>query len=482
MSLRPALRLPKAFGLCVILTSAFLVAARSRTGEVEAATKPNKPWTLFPTRTLEDLPFVASAGLDSSLSKYGGQNGRKEKATGFFYTKKINGRWWFVDPEGELFLNKGVASVTPLRPSGAQSAFRLKFGDAHRWAETTSSMLGEYGFNGVGAWSDIDSLRSTEHPVVYTRILSFMSGYGHKRGGTYSLPGHTGYPGDCIFVFDPGFEKYCDQVASTLAVRKNDPWLLGYFSDNELPFSREDLRNYLKLPVSDHGHQAAMDWLREQHGPKADEQDITPVDEQLFLSFVVDRYFGTVSRAIRKYDPNHLFLGSRFYGSDLSHPETFNAAGRYADVISVNYYGAWSPAPEKLSMWERKSGRPILITEWYAKGMDSHMPNTGGAGWVVKTQADRGKFYQNFALGLIESKVCVGWHWFKYADNDPDDTQTDPSNRDSNKGILNNRYEPYTPLLEAMKQLNLRTYSLVNYFDAQTTRQAASLTAGDKGD
>ncbi len=97
--------------------------------------------------------------------------------------------------------------------------------------------------------------------------------------------------------------------------------------------------------------------------------------------------------------------------------------------------------------------------------MDSGMSNTGGAGWVVKTQRDRGLFYENFTLGLLESKVCVGWDWFKYMDNDPSDTKADPSNRDSNKGILNNRYEPYDPLLEAMKRINERTFSLVDYFD-----------------
>ncbi|MDP3209629.1 MAG: hypothetical protein Q8M65_10805, partial [Rhodoglobus sp.] len=86
-----------------------------------------------------------------------------------------------------------------------------------------------------------------------------------------------------------------------------------------------------------------------------------------------------------------------------------------------------------------------LITEWYAKGMDSGMANTSGAGWTVKTQADRGRFYENFTLGLLEARGCVGWHWFKYGDNDPTDTKADPSNTDSNKGIVTNRYAPSTP-------------------------------------
>ena len=74
-------------------------------------------------------------------------------------------------------------------------------------------------------------------------------------------------------------------------------------------------------------------------------------------------------------------------------------------------------------------------------------------------------FYQNFTLGLLESKTCVGWHWFQYMDNDPANNKTDPSNRDSNKGLYNVDYEPYTPLLEQMKSLNQQIYALIDYFD-----------------
>jgi hypothetical protein len=86
----------------------------------------------------------------------------------------------------------------------------------------------------------------------------------------------------------------------------------------------------------------------------------------------------------------------------------------------MNYYDHWNPQKEHLSQWHEWSGKPCLITEFYVKGMDSGMANASGAGWVVKTQADRGAFYQNFALALLESGTCLGWHWFKYMDNDPE--------------------------------------------------------------
>ena len=45
------------------------------------------------------------------------------------------------------------------------------------------------------------------------------------------------------------------------------------------------------------------------------------------------------------------------------------------------------------------------------------------------------------------------------------DLKTDPSNRDSNKGIVTVAYEPYTPLLDAMRALNAEAYRLTAYFD-----------------
>jgi hypothetical protein len=285
-----------------------------------------------------------------------------------------------------------------------------------------------------------------------------------------------------MFVFDPGFEKSCEDLAKQIESLRNDPNLLGYFSDNELPFSREALKNYLSLPDQDPGHIAAATWVRSKHGAKVDVKHITEKDQEAFLEFLADRYFRIVSSSLKKHDPHHMFLGCRFYSADYNHPEVFRAAGKYVDVVSVNYYHAWTPDAAKLESWEREAGKPILITEWYAKALDSGLANMGGAGWVVKTQSDRGRYYQNFGIGLLESKVCVGWHWFKYTDNDPDDRLTDPSNRDSNKGILNNRYDPYQPLLDAMKQLNLRAYSLINYFDGGKSQQLGVLKAGDKGD
>lgn len=432
---------------------------------LEAKGKSEKAWKERSVRTLADLRAMRE---DTDLDEYGGSKLLRGRATGFFHTEKVKDRWWLVDPAGGLFLSKGVNSVNLGRTKDAKQAMKTTFGDETGWALATTALLCDNGFNCTGAWSDNARLATSQQRIPQTKLWSFMSAYGKKRGGTHMQAGHTGYTNDAIFVFDPGFETFCDEYAKQLIEVKDDPWLIGHFSDNELPLKRSMIDGYLMLPQDEPGYRAAWEWLRKRHGEAATIQSVSDEDRADFLALVAERYFRIVSTAIRKHDPNHLFLGARFHGSVYNFPELFKACGPYVDVVSVNYYSAWTPDPAKLSMWARESGKPVIITEWYAKGADSGMGNTGGAGWLVRTQQDRGTFYQHFTLGLLESRDCVGWHWFRYADNDPNDKSVDPSNRDSNKGIVTAKYVPWQPLLDAMKSLNNRAYGLVNHFDHPT--------------
>ena len=38
------------------------------------------------------------------LDRFGGWTGVTSKATGFFRVEKIDGRWWFIDPDGNAFI------------------------------------------------------------------------------------------------------------------------------------------------------------------------------------------------------------------------------------------------------------------------------------------------------------------------------------------------------------------------------------------
>jgi hypothetical protein len=288
-----------------------------------------------------------------------------------------------------------------------------------------------------------------------------MASYGKTKGAKMGT-GNMSYPGDCPPIFDPEFSEFCKKECQKLIKDKNDPWLLGYFTDNEMPWKLNLLDKFLKLSDTDNGRKAAEAWLVKN---KVNKEKITDDNRHAFLEYAADTYFKITTTAIRAADPNHMILGARYHSAAYNLPPVLTAAGRYCDIISINYYGAWTPNKTLMDMWMKNAQKPFIITEWYAKAEDSGMANTGGAGWLVHTQKDRGLYYQNFTISLLKHPGCVGWHWFKYADNDPDAKGVDPSNLDSNKGIVTARYVTYPPLLEAMRELNQRTYGLIEVMD-----------------
>ncbi|MBS1208660.1 MAG: hypothetical protein H6R19_1058 [Proteobacteria bacterium] len=390
-----------------------------------------------------------------------------QAATGFFQVRKLGKRWWLIDPAGQPFIHAAVADTRPAPSPAAKAAFAQQWPSTEDWATQTASWLRDQGFNGVGAWSDTGALGRASLRVPQTRIVNFMSDYAKSLGRTHVVPGHTGYLNDAIPVFDPGFAAFATQYAQRLVREADNPAIIGWFSDNEMPLEERTLENFLKLPESDPNGLAVRHWLAErQKRPVPERSAITQADRQAWVGYVYETYARIVSSAIREADPHHLYLGSRFHGGELRNPQVFAAAGKYLDVISINYYRTWTPDPTLMRNWAEWSGRPVLITEWYAKGEDSGLANTTGAGWVVPTQTARGQFYQHFALGLLESGVVVGWHWFKYLDNDPEDPNAEPSNRDANKGLLDIRYRPYAPLVGAARDFNLRKYALAHALDS----------------
>ena len=441
-----------------------------RTVTVAVKNNPAAPWVDYPTRTLDLLDGFKPATEAARLDQYGGWTGHQEKSTGFFYPKKTGTRWWLVDPDGNLFLHVGVVAVAPGTSKTIKENFAKTFSSKEDWAEAATALLHDHGFNGTGAWSDTQRLRNAKKPVAYTVIRNFAAEFAKSKGLARASVGHSGFLNDSIPVFNEDFPAFCEKSALALADTKDDPWLLGHFSDNEL--LPPVLDNYLKFdpndPVQAPNYRAAVAWLAARKGKaEVSAKDITTQDRAEFMGYVFETYFRIASGAIRRSDPNHLYLGSRLHSREKENPYVLKAAGKYCDVIAINYYRVWGPDLDEMRDWTEWSGRPVIITEWYAKGDDVGFPNTTGAGWIVKTQRDRGLYYQHYVLGCIEAGNCVGWHWFKYLDNDVNDTHADPSNRDSNKGIVKVDYAPYTEVMELMRQVNREVYPLTGFFDTK---------------
>lgn len=428
-------------------------------------------WKNYPVNTVESLGY--SITEPDFTNRYGSSALAPHfKASGFFRVSQHKDRWYMIDPDGYLHIDAAVVGVRQGKGETNKKALIKKYGNTLTWINSTIHELVSFGFNGAGCWSEETSIQefnrhNTQTVFTYCPILNLMAGYGRELKITRQLAGNTGYPNQCIPVFGPGFREYCKrQIPLKIESYKQDPAVIGYFSDNELPFGKHNLEGYLDLPESDPGHQAAKEWLRKQGVSR---EAITDELRDKFAGYVAHTYYQIVSDLLKLYDPNHMYLGSRLHGSAKFIKEIFEAAGRFCDIISINYYGFWKVRRSDMQNWVQWTNTPFMITEFYTKGEDSGLANTSGAGWTVHTQRDRGIHYENFILGLLSCKNCVGWSWFKYQDNDPTARGVDPSNIDSNKGCYDNIYNPYKDLTKRMQLINRIRYKVIELFDQTTT-------------
>ncbi|MGH9666538.1 MAG: beta-agarase [Bryobacteraceae bacterium] len=368
---------------------------------------------------------------------HGGWLKLKGTKTGFFHTQEIGGRWWLVTPDGNAFFSKGVDNVSYAPESDSSPKPPA---DPVAWAKSAARQLRDWNFNTVGAWSARE-LYSTG--IAYAPVINIAASVGRD----------VWLQGRVIDYFSSAFHDAASRIANKMcAPHAGDPWLLGYFTDNELRWgpdwrSRESLLEaYLKMAPESAGFRRASAFLKARnHRPES----LTAGDKDDFLELVAAEYGRVTTEAIRRSDTNHLVLGCRFalYPGDA----VMRGAGRYFDVISFHSYSAAAPV-EKLRQITRLVGRPVMITEFSFKAMDSGLPNTKGAARPVATQEDRANGFTSYVEALAALPNCIGYHWFEYRDEPKEGRRLDGEN--SNYGLVKIDFTPWHILTMRMKQVN----------------------------
>ena len=455
-------------------------------------------YTMYPTRLVSDLEGYEEKVYD--VDAYGGAlGGERQEATGYYYTKKIGDRWWIVDPAGNLCHIHGTTHLkyayTNTSVVETEAAMRV-FGSLEKWAiAATRWVVDDLGIN--AAYVVSPQIHSVEQPIPVMSDMGGVQGYATAKGGVLDNNGGFAlFVGGAMPVFDPDFVTHVDGKAKAAAeTNKDRNYIFGYFSDNEINVSDTMLTSYLTLdytnPLCVYSYVCAWTWycnITGETSPRV--EDIAKHSERLgvdlfdlFKGFVYDRYYCVCKTTLEKYDPNRLYMGNRQLvskGGD-KWEWVMRVTGYWCDIMTINYYSEWEipstregigrPSLEQLGKW---LGIPFIVTEFYAKGNDALNPlgqpvdNHGGAGWIVETQTDRGYFYQNFTLKLLQCKECVGWMQFQFIDNDPTDTQASAgATQNSNKGMVNwnHDYEVYRDYTDQIALINKNVYSLIEYFD-----------------
>ena len=454
---------------------------------------------------------------------YGGRLDVHLQKTGWFHAQKQGGRWWLVTPDGHGFFSLGVNAVADdqgrsyvqgresmfrgLPPdSGAWAAFwgtgddrnperRASAGlaDNHgcwfdfyaanlyridgpgwlaAWRTRTLQRLKAWGFNTIGNWSD--PALGTMHRLPYTRSIDIV---GHFAGVS------TGYDywGGMPDPFDPRFAQAARRAAAKAARDvRDDPWLLGYFADNELAWAGVGPQGRWALAVGtlrgdahSPAKQAFVAALKKEYGtPRklaaawgialdgwpaleaggfrapapSEAHPAVATDYSAWLRRYADAYFRTVKQAIGQYDPHHLFLGSRFA---VNTPEAVAACAKYCDVVSFNVY-ADLPQHGFDAAAMRALDKPVLISE-FTFASDDRGP-FGKSVMPVWNEAQRGQGYARFVQAAAGDPDIVGAHWFEYVDEPVAGRGLDGEN--SHFGLVGVTDLPFAGFVQAVRQAN----------------------------
>ena len=362
------------------------------------------------------------SGADFGYDELGGYAATQAKATGFFRVEQINGVWWFVNPQGHLFLST-----------------------------SSNGLPGGFGGGGGGRGGAANATATPAQLAANTRTLKRLDSWGMNTGGPGrpnivflrwpQTPATTflGVPD----VYAEDFGKNIDQAASTQCTpRKDDPLIIGYFIGNEPPWGdRETEVVDLILAGPDTATKARLKaFLADGDNAKRRKQ---------FVVTAFERYLDLVCTSVRKYDPNHLILGIRFGGKPAD--EVLRLA-KVFDVCSINVYEY--EATKQLERSHRLSGRPILIGEFHIG-----VPENGlGSGLVqAKDQTERGIAYRYFVEQGLSLPYALGAHWFTWRD-EPVLGRNDGENY--NIGFVDSTDRPYPELVEAAKTTHKRLYDV----------------------
>ncbi|HUO57700.1 MAG TPA: beta-galactosidase [bacterium] len=398
----------------------------------------------------------------------------------FFTVTLKNNKAWFLSPSGKQFLSMGVNAIGD-QSYRAPNAFyynpvKNQFsGDKAAWVKSALARLKKWGFNTIGSWSDEDLL-------------------GKKVPYTYMLYIARGNPWERVLdsVFSPEFEALVKENAKKAAKYKDDPDLIGYFLDNEMPWwgeygwkaegQKSLLEKYAAGAIENPNKQVLKKFFEDRYDNDIDRMDdawalhlssfdelLDPVtltvrtkkqkaDASAWAGVVADRYFAVTTKALKEVDPNHLILGVRFAGENPW--EVVQACGKYCDMVSVNIYAKSGTADQVLlDNFYAKARKPILITEYSYSSMENQSgdPNTHGADVTVPTQKDRVEHLDRFARQLLALPYIVGLHWFEWSDESPKGRF---DGEDQDYGLVDIQDKEYRLLTQKHAELNLAASSL----------------------
>ncbi|MEO1527483.1 MAG: hypothetical protein AAFX06_18805 [Planctomycetota bacterium] len=354
----------------------------------------------------------------------------------------------------------------------------------------------EYGFNTVGVHNDLSIVNRPKPTMAYTQPFKVLE-IPHWRSNVVDENFRD--------VFSNEFESLCDETAQRIAAPvASDPFLIGYTMTDCPLFTEEDCRErpdviggarrparigfprrLRNLGADAPGKQAYVRLMRQlYHDSIADfnrtyDTDFDSFDAlarakdwraetQLsnssetrdnveFVKRVVARYYETAKNAIRRYDPNHLFIGDKLNANTDSLETVLPVTSQYTDVLFYQMYARYEVQKPGLHRWARRVDLPVINGDSAFTMITDTMPRPYGP--VADTLQQRADWTVEFFENAFARPEFVGWHYCGLIDA----PNLIARKRDrQHSGLLDGYGRPYESLQSALKAASSRLYAFGN--------------------
>lgn len=180
--------------------------------------------------TMVLIALMSCSGSGPKLDKYGGWTGIKGESTGFFHLEEIDGRHWFITPEGNVFF---PVALSHLYSGESDVAANNIYGDDYdAYIRGTFARAREMGFN-CALGSVTSPERNLNGFVDIPRIEKFF----HEENFPYAVgvillkhPWEFVEGENLSDIFEPEYAQMIEDRAEAVCPQaKDDPLVMGYY-------------------------------------------------------------------------------------------------------------------------------------------------------------------------------------------------------------------------------------------------------------
>jgi agarase len=398
---------------------------------------------------------------------------------------------WFPDYDGDLANHYGYRRSAHKGPmehgevySFYQANLERRYGETSEhsylknWHDTTLDRMVDWGFTSFGNWTD---------PMFYDNKKMPYFANGWIIGEFKTLSSGFDVWGKMPDAFDPEFVRRAKVTTQVIAKEiKNSPWCVGIFINNEMSWGgkapailrygiifdalsknsnespakmvfvkmlKQKYKTINQLNTRWGKNIASWEQLAGGVNYKKDNSysDFMLTDVSWLLQTYADEYFSVVKNAIKEVMPNHMYMGARFTTWGTA-PEALNAAKKYADVVSYNYYR--EGLDEMTWGFLEELDAPVIIGEFHIGSSDVGHPNPGII--HAPNQKVRADMYRDYMNTAIDNPYVIGAHWFQYIDSPLTGRAHDGENY--NVGFVTMTDIPYPHMVSAAKNVHKNLY------------------------